>query len=240
LNKDDYQLIEAYLNNDLDPIRLKQVEKRISSDQEFSDEVVMRKSMQYFLQHREQKAALNDRLTEISNPFFEGPQVIPIKKNTRRWWMSAAAAILLLGIFYFLLPRPSLYERYAQHTPLSLVEKGTTSSSLQQTEAHYNAGNYKEALPLLQQLVADQSDDLQLNLALGIALLETGSIPEARRIFQQIHEGTSIYHHEGSWYLALTYLKTNQHAEAKTQLQQIPSSAAQIYAKAQRLLQDLN
>ena len=103
----------------------------------------------------------------------------------------------------------------------------------------YQNGDFAKAYDLLNQLTDLSSANVQLQLALGISALETGRTTKARQMFEELAEGNSALRNYGRWYLALSYLKTEDFAQAKIELQKLDDSDPALYNRAVQLLEEL-
>ena len=125
----------------------------------------------------------------------------------------AAAAVLLFFLFNPF-AAPDLYREYANPAPLALADKSTAATAAVRAEMTFNQGDYAAAYSALKIYLSENEEDTQAKLALGIAALETDNYDEAADIFRQISNGQSMLRSEGTWYLALLYLKEEDFARA--------------------------
>ena len=73
----------------------------------------------------------------------------------------------------------------------------------------------------------------------GITLLETDNLVEAKVVFVEIENGTSIYQNKATWYLALLALKENNLEVCKLYLKKLPKNADD-FGRAQKLLDKID
>lgn len=237
----DYNIIDQYLNGELNEAERSAVETRVLEDKAFAEELKLRRSMQGFLRQKGNKPKLKAQLDNIGAEFFTEEKPLKVARSRRRrlFILSAvaAAAVILLAIFTW--PgQTSLYQQYGAHSPLSLTEKSTTGVNTYTIEQAFNSGAYAMALPLLEQYLSDKPNDLQARISKGICLLELDRLVEARAIFKEVHEGTTALKTDGSWYLALSYLKEKNLVETRRYLELIPAGS-DWGAKAAELLSKL-
>jgi len=209
--------------------------------------------MEAHLLHRAELPAFKEKLETIGKDFFEQPppekpKVSQEKQPAKIWWILGALLLLaLLGYLAFYLfqqnsqPQPDeLYNNaIAARMELELAQKSTNNQlPLLDLQNAYNQGRFQEALPLIEAYLEANPTDNAVQLAKGLSLLETGQITKAQRIFEQLQTGASLYQDTGTWYLALSYLKTQDLRRTKEILRTIPSSST-YYARSQDLLRAL-
>lgn len=249
MEKDNYTLIEKYLNGELNEEEIKNFKTRLNEDAAFSEEYTLQKSMNIFLEKDRNQPSLKSKLETIGGDFFkeekneEKPKVIPISrnKNRNRWLVGliATAAIAVLLVMFNPFQPQDLYQQYASHQSISLTEKSSGSDAGTNAEQAFNQKNYALAFENLTIYLQENPDDQKAQLALGISALESGKTEEAISIFTKINVGSSALKNYGTWYLALSYLKQKDFEKTKTFLNQIPSSEKKLFEKAQSLLKDL-
>lgn len=245
MNEIDQQLISAYLLEDLPPAARAGLEKRLAAEPELARELTAQQQLRTYLSTQAQRPALEAKMAELSASFREQATEtsVPQAKVRRfRPWMGAvgaAAAIALLLIVFNPFAQPDLYEQYAQHQPLSLVEKGDAEVSAQAAQTAFNAGNYPEAYTALNLYLEAAPDDVQARLALGIAALESGRGTEAIAIFSELASGSTALQTAGQFYLGLAYLKTGDQARAQEAMEGVAASHPDYGPKAREILQAL-
>lgn len=249
MEKDNYTLIEKYLNGELNETEKKDFQNRLASDPEFSEEYTLQKSMNIFLEKDRNQPALESKLASIGNDFFleekieNDEKVIPIhrNKNRNRWLIGliATAAVAAILVFFNPFLEKDLYNQYASHSPISLTEKSTGSDLASKAETAFNEGEYTLAYKNLTTYLQENSDNQKAQLSLGISALEIGKTDEAISIFTKISNGSSTLKNYGTWYLGLAYVKQKDFEKAKVVLNQVSESEAMLYKKAKELLENL-
>ncbi len=235
--------IDRYLSGQMDAGEKAAFEQELQSNEALAKELALQKDMNRFLQKRKKREALKGELNSLGNEFF-GHQAssgrVVSMVGRRRWIMAIAATVLVLVVAWYAL-RPSLYEQYAVHPPLALVEKsGPGQQQLSQAEQAFNKGDYQKALPVLQDYVARHPDDDLVKLYLAIAEMELGDLSSAREVFNSLANSPSPEIRDFAvWNLALSYLKVGDKATCSKILRSIPGSSG-YYQKAQDLLHQLD
>lgn len=239
----DLQLIEAYLDGDLDKMQRDAFEKRLASDADFAEIFKRERSMRAFLVKDNNKQQLMPKLENLGEKYFDeetAPEAKIVGMANKRIWrflaIAAIVALLVIALRFFLF-QPTLYEQYAAHTPISLVVKSENVAHAAAAEAAFNQGDYQQALDLLDKYLATTPNDTNALLAKGISALELQRYEESANIFNQIYtSGNTTFQHYGAWYLALLNVKQDHLQEAIPYLEQIPASVSDLYPKAQQLI----
>ncbi len=245
MEKDNYTLIEKYLNGELNEEEIKSFQTRLKEDSAFSEEYTLQKSMNIFLEKDRNQPALESALASIGKDFFtEENKVIPIarNKNRNRWLIGliATAAVAALLVMFNPFQQQDLYNQYAAHQPIALTEKSTGNDLSTKAETAFNQKDYALAYENLTLYLQENPADPKATLALGISALEEGKTAEAISIFEKINAGSSALKNYGTWYLALSYLKEKNFEKAGATLRLIPNSEKTLFNKAQKLLKEFN
>lgn len=243
MREEDYKLLDQYLQGELSEEQEAVFLERLSTDEDMAAELQLRQQMHTYLRTKAQQPGLEEVMQDLGNIYFsaakEEAKIVPM---TRRKWfvgIGIAAAIALVLLVWNPFATDNLYKAFADHPPLALVEKGATQDLAQQAELAYQNRDFAKAYSLLNELTDLSSKNVQLQLALGISALETGRTTKARQLFEELAEGNSALRNYGRWYLALSYLKTEELAQAKKELLKLDNSDPALYAKAAQLLKAL-
>ena len=244
MQQQDSDLLDQYFNGLLAPETAAAVEARAISDTEFGAEFDFRRQMETWLQQEAGRSAVRETLRTVGTDYFQAPLSAtpgkqPFLVKWRRTVMAAATALAVLAVAtWFLRPEAPLgYRDYAQHAPLSMLERGPDSDDpATAAETAFNQKNYPAALEALNRVLAQKPDHPTAQLYKGITLLELEQAAAARAVLRPLAEGTSALRGEGQWYLALSYLQENNKTECQKALQRIPPGDRR-YAAAQALLE---
>ncbi len=238
MRTDDYKLIDQYLRGELDEAGQQEVKSRMDSDEAFAEELRFQQEVKSFAGHRTRRQALQEQLTQLNQKTEKEAKVIPMRR--RVFYIAGAAAAIALVIYLalpFLMPG-TLYDQFNDHQQLALQERGDNTTLAQEAENAFNNGNYELAYAKLSELTQATPDDTRAQLALGITALETDKLVEAKTIFNTLSNGDSAVKDNATWYLALTYVKAEDYANARQTLERIPAGTFWS-AKAQELLNKL-
>ncbi len=237
--------IEKYLDGQMSADERADFEKNISENPVLKEELQLHRQMRLFLAKRDGRLQLEQQLQQIGAEYFpqQSSQTIKGRGNLtpifRRYGaiMAVAASFALLIAAYFLLRTP-LYDQFATHPPLALVEKSATQEQLQyEAETAFNSRNYEQAEVLLEQLLRNHPDDL-IRIYLGIAKMEAGKIQEARKLFTEVTSEDPAIRDFAQWNLVLSYLKTGDKERCRELAKKLPPDSP-YFEKAKKLLKKL-
>lgn len=237
---------EQYFNNEMPPEERAAFELQMANDEELKDFIKLYSSIDDTMSAKDTTTGENElrqTLQQMGKKYFAGEA--KLRQGNFKKWMTAAAAVLViaLGLFYFLYPSgPSaekLYAQFAVHEPLVIQQRGSGSDPVAaEAAAKFNSKHYAETLPLLQQYMQKNPDDIQVEFALAICNLELNLYPEAEKIFSKISLGQTAYTDAAKWYLALSALKQKDISKCRNILNSIPQTSS-FFTKAGELLNDL-
>lgn len=242
------ELIDKYFEKSLNEEEAKIFQKRLVEDAAFAKAFQVEKDVMEGLE-----AMGNQQLrTDLQNIYQE--EIVKDKKiktvtpptktrpiGQRRWWLMAATLAGLALLSWLLWPKAldtdQLYAQYAQHD-FNFVEKGDSDQLLFQAEQALKNESYVTALPLLDQYLTSHPEAYAVQLAKGVAHLESNDFATANQQFKQIGKVNSLYKIESDWYLALVHLKEGNLVACAQQLAQIPEHSAR-YQGAVELLNSI-
>ncbi len=239
----DYLLLDRYLQAELSATEAEDLLRRAAAQPSLAAALAERQEQRDYLRRRagrEQLLAVTGSLGE-RHFMTDTPVKKLVPRRSKRLWMglAAAAAITLLLVLWNPFRQPDLYQKYAQHTPAALVEKGDSEAAAARAEAAFNSGDYEAAFPLLVQYTQAHPRDKQAQLLLGIAALEVGNYGAAQRNFKELRRAGPLLADYGTWYLALTHLKMGNEDAAIALLRDLPARDPYLGSRAAALLKDL-
>jgi len=239
-----FDQLETYLQGAMDEAERSAFERQLEGNANWQQEIEVYKKIRIANQDwglTELEAKLEDawakRQTEAEQP-DKGIKYIMV-------WLRGAVALLVLAVVLFFgwkfLSRTDetpkkIYAQYAQHE-FSLREMNN-EGELAEIQSLLEAVRYAEALPRLNAYLIEHPEVADVQLAKGIALLETGQPDEALSTFTDLGARHPLYRAESLWYIALTHLKQERVVESVKTLAQIPVSSSR-YPAAQQLLHAL-
>ena len=189
------------------------------------------------------RANLKSKLQDIHTELYPASQASDVKLRKLLYRFAAAAVfIALVSITWWQMQdnaSPSeLYSQYFSTYELSLSERSGIDDDLIRIEQLYEQQKYAELIPLLQQKVAENAQNSELLLGLGIAHLQKNDFDSAIKQFQSILDSNDFnYEDEANWYLGLSHLKSGNIESAKQFFTILASDASRDHSKeAKRIL----
>jgi hypothetical protein len=243
----DYDMINRYLDGEMNAEELKAFEAAMQQDAELQNEVELLKDVQSTLKIKlhpgENETALCNSLQEMNAEFFtdktEQAKIIPLN---RRRWMTAIAAVFVLALLLTVWQpwkKEDLYKQYADIQMPGIAERGaTTDSLLKSAVENFNNKKFAEAIPAFETVLKDTAENSFVQYYYAIALLQNDHIEKARIQLSVLYDGTSIFKNDAAFYMALSYLKEKNKAVCKDWLNKVPAGTA-TWFKAQELLKKL-
>lgn len=243
MNPEMIEKIEQYLNNEMQPQERKDFEWQLQQDEELKNTMQLYVSINNTMKEDEISAKENeftDSIRQMNRRYILTGGKLRKLSFKRMIAAAAVVAIGVIGILYYInsgkISPEKLYVAYARHSDLKIQLRGNSTDSIAALAAgKFNNKNYNEALPLLQQYLQQQPDDIQVNFSQGICYLELDMYSDAEKIFSSIAAGQSAYAASATWYLALSSLKQKDIEECRSRLRSIPENSA-YYSNAKELL----
>lgn len=225
MDEKDYIELNKYLAGELSKEEYDIFAERIKNEPELQKELAWQQETNAFLQRKEGAGNLKKTFSNVEKDFFkkEKPEVKVVNIARRKWLglVGVAAAAALLFFVFNPFTSPDLYQQYSNPTAISLLDRSDAIANAREAETAFNAGDYKKAYAFLSAYLSDNQDDIQALLAKGIAATEIANYKEAEQILKSISNGKTLLKQEGTWYLALMYLKQGEIENAKVSLQKI-------------------
>lgn len=241
---DNTERIDRYLVGEMDAAEKESFEAELASDAQLAKDLAVQRDMAHFLQHQDQKSALQAQLKTIGGDYFiqhrTPGKIIPLPRKRLVGIASAiaAAAVILLLLWQFW-SAPSLFDEFAKHPPLALSSKSVEPTNLAETEKAFQSGDYAKAETQLAQYTTRFPEDGLARVYLGICKMELNKTAEARLIFQGFADADASLKDFADWNLALNELKSGNDAACRTALKAI-APASSFFDRAQLLLSRLD
>ncbi len=243
----NYEIIEKYLAKELTSEELSNFNNELKNNSDFKKEVELyievNKSLTKKYKNIDKENALKKTLHTISQKHFnlesledeKNNKKIPLKNYFLR--ISSIAAIFLIA-FFLLKPQTNLYDKYAEHSALEIQVKGENDQTLLEAAKYFNDEKYAKAIPFFENYLKENKNDIEIQMSLGIALLENNHAKKSITIFKQIYNQDNVFKNKATWYLALANIKDDKNIQAKEYLKLIPEDT--FYSKkAKKLLKEL-
>lgn len=267
LSENQFELIEAYLANQLSPTDRASFETDIAGDAGFRAEVNRQRDLRLGLRGLGIERALaraKAQVEQINSTVEDTPLTdsVPINQpiirslNTWRYWAAAASVVLLLGVGYYAYQQSGSRQAeiaYADtFSPTSsdqLLKEFPTGSLPPSAQAqllnaltNYRAGNYDKVIAQLKRLPADKQTIYYKNYFLGLSYLANNQPGNAIPLLKQARTApSSAIRQKSDWFLTLAYVKNGQTKKALPMLKQISIDKANpFHSLAQQVLQKVS
>lgn len=266
LSELDINLIEAYIEGTLQHKEKEAFEARLSADKAFADEVTIYKKLMrgiesygatdFMAKVSQWEAATKQQAKQVNvaepTPSPTG-KVISMgnRPNYIKYIGLAAALALALFVGTQLFNNAGMTAQQAFNDNFEvyqdvITDRGTTdASTLQIGMGLYGKGEYKEATEALSKYITQEINNevapaelLPARFYLANAQLASGDIEGATTNFKIVSSSENSFQQQSDWFLALTFLKSNNIPNTKAQLNLILQNEKHSYAKkAKKLLE---
>lgn len=221
--KENLDLIDAYLNGNLDTNEMLDFDDRLKTDPEFQLEFQEVKLIKNIIREEVRFKVLQSLKNQEAS--IETQQITKTHTTMKKYISIAATLLLVVSLSYFGLfsgtsevDGPKIFGEYYQaYTNIaSGIERGSAvdlTNLKNRAYYAYDLGDYEEAERGLSQLVETEKS-AENYFYLGIARIETGDIEAAKNDLNIVLNNYSKYNEQAQWYLALTLLKDGATDEA--------------------------
>jgi hypothetical protein len=242
----DYDMINRYLDGEMNAEELKTFEAAMLQNADLKNEVELLRDVHATLKIKlhpgEDETTLRNSLREMNAEFFSGrseqAKVIPLN---RRKWMTVIAAVFVLALLLTVWQpwkKEDLYMQYADVQMPGIAKRGAASDSLLQSAVeNFNNKKFAEAIPAFETVLKDSAGNSFVQYYYAIALLKNHQTERSRIELTLLYNGNSLFKYDAAFYMALSYLKEKNNAACKDWLNKIPADAGP-YGKAQELLKE--
>jgi hypothetical protein len=204
----DYDIINRYLDGDMNAEELKAFELQLQQDADLQKEVELTgdilSNLKIKLHPGENEKALQHSLTEMNAEYFsrktEQAKIIPL---SRRRWVTAVAAMFIMALLLTVWQpwkKEDLYQQYAAIQMPGIAERGAANDSLLKSAVeNFNSKKFAEALPAFEKILRDSAENSFVQYYYAIALLQ--------------NDNTMVYQYSGImqhfiWHLVISKKKT--------------------------------
>lgn len=240
------ELIDKFLNKELDTKALHEFEKQIQSNPEFAREVKLHEEINKALKEKDVMSFRNQlqSIHDEHNKTKTAGRIIHLfHHNTRLVSGVAAAVIVLIVVGSILVFGPSaklttdnlFADYYEADDAVMMTRSGSNPEDIDLKEAllAYHEKKYDHAIELLH----SQTNNILAKYYLGLSYLETDNIDNAITTFEAIIDHkNNLFIEQAEWYLSLCYIKNNEDDKAKEMLNKIINSKSIYKEKAENIL----
>lgn len=257
LTEEQYELIEAYLNNELSAPDRASFERDVQADAELQAEIDRQRDLRLGLRAMGIARALEQTRTNYktsaatatsANKELTVVRQLPVW----RYWAAAASVVIVLGVGYYAYQQTASRQvdiAYAEtvtpDTNDELLKSFPSENVAPQTRTtffdafrDYKAGKYEQVIEQLHTLPADKQTIYYKNYFLGLSYLANKQPTNAIPLLNKAQTSPDLkIRQKAEWFLALAYIKNNQNERALPILKQISIDKAHPFQSlAKRVL----
>ncbi|MEM7549579.1 MAG: tetratricopeptide repeat protein [Bacteroidota bacterium] len=249
--KKDYQdLIEKYLEGDLEGIELKNFEKKLENIPELKREITLQKEIREALLEKDVDEFRTKLQTFKKVGGIEKQKSNPSTLTISLLYKVAASVLLILSsalvVFLIFFNKPSNHELFNEYfIPYDnlVVSRGSSSENPQLNKAMslYDIGKYRKAIEAFKN--TKQENSVVASFYMGVSYLSIGDTENSINKFSEVIESDNeILAEVAMWYKALAMIKKEDVEAAKKILKQLTTSEnSRFYRdRAESLLNELN
>lgn len=227
-------LTEKYFSNSLSEDEFVQLQQLLETDAVFREAFYSELEIQQAVA-REKHRPLKER--------FEKLEQIPERKNT--WYLYAAALAALIAIGSLFYNTQSDYqELYAVHFEpypniIAPAVRNASENPMENAFSHYNNRNYKEAIKAFDALYETDTTGY-VTFYYAMSLMADSQVKKAINTLESPNwEIPQKLQSQTDWYLALSYLKSENKEKAIFYLEKVIITDGAMAAQAKNILQEI-
>tara|TARA_R110002072_G_scaffold174802_5_gene330412 strand:- start:3880 stop:4614 length:735 start_codon:yes stop_codon:yes gene_type:complete len=236
ISQNTLELIERFLNNELQGQPLIDFEKKLHRDQVLRNQLDFVKNIPIGVE----RAVLKEKIESFHSELQSQPPTIKLHR-TNFFQKIAVAAFFIIGfslLFYFYQTSPNekLYQAYFSPDPgLPTVMSSSYEYDFYDAMVDYKRKNYDSAISKWTVLLKNSPSNDTLNYFLGMAWMASKDVEKAFPYLEQVTKNNeSVFQDDARFYKALYHVKNNNIDLAKQNLSELTDD------KAKKLLEKLN
>ncbi|GAB3769797.1 hypothetical protein GCM10028818_06530 [Spirosoma horti] len=260
LSEEQYELIDAYLTNELSAADRAAFEMDIQADNELRAEVDRQRDIRLGLRAlgieralEQAKAQYKATSAPVETASIHQPTVRPLV--SWRYWAAAASVVVVLGVGYFTYQQTTsrqadlaYAETFSSDPSADLMKDFPSGKVLPSVRnqfmdamTKYKSGKYDEVIDQLKTLPADKQTLPYRNYFLGLSYLANKQPVEAIPLLTKARATSSgTLQQKSEWFLALAFVKNEQKEEALPILKRISTDKAHPFQSlAKRVLKKI-
>ena len=240
LSEEQYEIIEAYLTNELSAADRVSFENDIQADPKLREEVDRQHDLRLGLralgiERALERAKVQYKATSASPKSTDRQTTVP-PLLAWRYWAVAASIVVMLGIGYYTYQHtndrqadlaytetftPDPTDELVKNFPTGTILP-TVRAQLLEALSQYKVGKYDRAINQLRMLPADKQTIDYKNYFLGLSYLANKQPAEAIPLLSRVLVVPSAkLRQKAEWFLALAYVKNEQKEKALPMLKRI-------------------
>lgn len=261
LTEAQFDLIEAYLKDELSTPDRASFEQDIAADPELRTEIDRQRDFRLGLRALGIQRALDQARDQYraSAPVTQStpkPMTVVRPVSTWRYWAAAASVVVVLCIGYYAYQQTASRQADMAYAETSLSDTdaewlrsfptGTVSTRTRTQFLNafrtYKAGKYDDVIRQLKTLPGDKKTVYYKNYLFGLSHLANKQPTVAIPLFRQAQTAPSLpLRQKAEWFLALAYVKNKQKERALPILKRISTDKAHPFQTlSQRVLRKIN
>ncbi len=241
-DKNDIDLIDKYLREELSGNTLQDFEHRLATDMEFAQQVDWHKRLVSGIKKQSQRE-LKSYLQSLEGRESTTDEKKTVPLNYWKFAIAASVILLMIAAFWVYLFRPAPQDLFAQYyQPYPNVET-TVERNEQDTDAYtqafqwYEDGQYDKAATAFEHLLSSDNQTEAVYFYAGLTALERNLPKAALTHFENIITNPeNKYYQQALWYAALAAIKQKDINRAKAYLQTLSDKGGFYENKAEQLL----
>ena len=245
----NFEVIEKYIDGELEGIELLDFEKLLSTDNDIKRDYNLSLEINNSI-IEDDVMALRETMDYIYKKDSKVKR-IPSVFTKRRFYYAAASVALLIatgGLIQRLsgpdLDNKAVFEKYyAPYDVTVTYRSGSTEidRTLLKALEKYEERDYEHALVLFEEVLNSRKDDMAVNLYSGISYMEEEQYQKASTSFNSIITNSdNLFIEQAKWYLSMCYIKTGKNNDAKNILKELINEQSYYEEQAGRVLKDID
>lgn len=242
LSEDQYEVIEAYLNNELSAADRALFENEMQADAALQAEVGRQHDIRLGLRALGIERALEQAKSQYKATVASSDTKTTVRPLVNwRYWAAAASVVVVLGLGYYTYQQIDNWQSDIAYAEIvkpdssdELVKdfsSGTFSpdvrAQLLDALTKYKSGKYDQVIAQLTSLPADKQTIYYKNYFLGLSYLANKQPEEAIPLLRKALTSPSVkIRQKSEWFLALAYVKNDQKEKALPILKSISTDKA--------------
>jgi len=211
INEEDFHLIEAYLDGELDDLKASEITRRLYEDTDFKDAFEEIKAMRIDLETAFMKKKLSEFHQDIEIESINS-EIQPNKKKLSFYILPVAAVLIIsLGLFWLLKPNSNkqIFNQYYSPDPgLPTVMGEQSNFEFFDGMVNYKREEYSQALSKWIELLKENPQNDTLNYFIGMAYMASDKDANAVTFIDNvINNQESEFWEDAQYYKALYLLK---------------------------------
>lgn len=225
ISQEEFEKIEAYLNNQLDQEELEVFNRKLENDEDLRVKLQEIKTLISGVELMGLKNQLNRHHIEfeIDNTAANG-KIKNNKSHRLKYFAIAATIVIFLTGYYYINQNSNqrLYNNYFMPDPgLPTTMSTANNYEFYKTMVTYKTGNYKKAIEEWKIQLSKQPENDTLNYFIGVAQMANKNEKDAIGYLKKVNQlQANTFKSDANFYLGLAFLKLNKKEEAIVVLKQ--------------------